>query len=160
LSTNAFCVGSSLTVPTNQTGSFDVSNAFQAYLSDANGSFLNPILIGTSANPNSIACTVPTYLPSSEDYKVMIRSSSPVVLSLGSTANLSITSPSVNLTSPLNDILNLTKTEKASQTLNATNKISGSSIVIFKSGNYVQLNPRFTAEAGTVFEAKVEDICL
>jgi len=160
LSTNSLCAGTSLTVSANQTGFFDVGNVFQAYLSDANGSFMNPVLIGTSANPDSIACTLPNYLLSSEDYKVMIRSSSPLVLSLGSTANLSITSPSVNLISPLNDMLNLTKNEKAGLTISATNKIEGLSKVTYKAGNYISLEPGFSSGAGTVFKAKIENVCL
>ncbi|MFT7420532.1 MAG: hypothetical protein ACI9QN_001457, partial [Arcticibacterium sp.] len=159
LSTNSLCVGTSLVVSANQTGSFNSGNVFRVYLSDANGGFSNPILIGTSANPNTIACTIPNYLPSSTSYKVMVRSSSPVVLSLGSTTNLSIISANVNLTSPMNDILNSTKNQQAGFAINATNKIQGSSNVTYKAGNYISLESCFSSAGGTIFKAETEKAC-
>ena len=155
------CGGGSLTVSANQTGSFNVGNVFQAYLSDANGKFGNPTLIGSSANPNTINCTIPNILTSGTNYKIMIRSSAPVVSSLATIANISITSTNVNvnLVSPTNDLLNLTKTEKASASMNATNKIFGSSNVQYKAGNQIVLQPGFSATSGTVFLAKIENVC-
>ncbi|WP_162628106.1 3-coathanger stack domain-containing protein [Arcticibacterium luteifluviistationis] len=52
-----------------------------------------------------------------------------------------------------------TRTEQAIQTINAQNKIEGSSNVIYKAGNAAILEPGFKAESGTVFSAKIEDVC-
>ncbi|WP_162628116.1 choice-of-anchor Q domain-containing protein [Arcticibacterium luteifluviistationis] len=160
LSTNVICAGANLTVSSTATGasSFNVGNMYQAFLSDENGSFTNQILIGSSANPNNIACTIPSNLTGGSNYKVIVRSSSPVVSSDAS-ASLSITSNSVSLLSPTNDILSGTQTEQAIQTINAENKISGSSNVMYKAGNAILLAPGFSTASGNVFSAKIEDVC-
>ncbi|MFT5883650.1 MAG: hypothetical protein ACI9IP_000091 [Arcticibacterium sp.] len=160
LSNNSLCAGSNLTVSANQTGTFDIENVFHAYLSDSSGSFTNPILIGTSADPDRINCTTPNYLQNSDNYSVMIRSSSPVVSSLLNTASFSITVDILDLLPKFNDIDNLTKVERAALVLIAKNKIYGNAKVKFVAGNSVLLEPGFKADAGTTFEAVVEDVCL
>ncbi|AWV99231.1 3-coathanger stack domain-containing protein [Arcticibacterium luteifluviistationis] len=160
LSTNVICAGTNLTVSSIESGvfNFNVGNVFQAYLSDENGNFGSQTLIGSSLDPANIVCSIPNNLPSGNNYKVVIRSSSPIVSSAVS-ASLSITSSSVSLLSPTNDILSGTRTEQATQTINAQNKIEGSSNVMYKAGNAVLLEPGFRAASGTVFSAKIENVC-
>ncbi len=160
LSTNTICAGTSLTVSSTASGvfSFNVGNMYRAYLSDENGNFGNQILIGSSSDPTNISCTIPNNLPSGNNYKVVVRSSSPMVSSAVS-ASLSITSSSVSLLSPTHDILSGTRTEQATQTVNAQNKISGGANVSYKAGNAVMLEPGFSAASGTVFSAKIENVC-
>ncbi len=161
LSTTVICAGASLSVSSTTTGasSFNVGNMYQVFLSDENGSFGNQILIGSSSNPNNIACTIPGNLTEGSNYKVIVRSSSPIVSSDASTS-LSITASNLSLLSPKDDILNGTQTEKAIQTINAVNKITGSSTVMYKAGNAILLAPGFSVTSGNVFSARIEDVCI
>ncbi|WP_341224393.1 3-coathanger stack domain-containing protein [uncultured Arcticibacterium sp.] len=161
LSTNAICAGANLSISASTSGvsNFNVGNMYQAYLSDVNGNFENQILIGSSSNPASISCTIPNNIAGGNNYKIKIRSSSPVVSS-ESSLSLAITSSNLNLLSPTNDILSQTQTEQAIQSINAENKIDGNSDVMYTAGNAILLAPGFSATAGNVFSANIEDVCV
>ena len=158
-STTSICVGSSLTVSTTASGTFEPGNSYQVYLSDANGSFGNATLIGTSTSPNNISCTLPNYLKSSDLYKIKVTSTAPVVTSVISSYTLSIISSDVVLSSPIDDIASGIKIQKAINTIKATNSLTGTSNSSYMSGKSVSLEPGFQADGGTVFKAQIQSVC-
>jgi len=73
------CAGANLSVPFSAAGYVDASNVFTVQLSDANGSFANPVTIG-SANSmvsGSINAIIPTTSIAGSGYKVRLVSSKP-----------------------------------------------------------------------------------
>lgn len=72
------------TVAYTTSGSFGVGNVFTAELSDANGSFTQPLAIGTGTSPMSI--TVPENLATGAGYRIRVVGSDPVTVGSSSTA--------------------------------------------------------------------------
>ncbi len=80
------CAGSTITVPYTKYGSFNgpgflnPGNKFRAQLSDANGSFANPIVIGTVTSnvSGSITATIPAALLPGSHYRIRVVSTDPV----------------------------------------------------------------------------------
>ena len=70
-----------VSVPYSITGTFNSDNVFIAYLSDANGDFTNAIPIGQIASTSSgtINAYIPANTPSGTGYRIMVKSTSPVV---------------------------------------------------------------------------------
>ncbi len=159
VSSTNICVGSSLTVSTSVTGTFGEGNSYQVYLSDANGDFGNAILIGTATSPTGINCSLPNFLKSSDQYRIKVTSTAPVVSSVISSYTLSIVSSDVLLSSPNDDLNNANKDHKAINTMQASNKIQGNASSRFTTGKSIVLKPGFQSEAGTVFEAKIQNVC-
>jgi hypothetical protein len=153
------CNEADFTVSTSATGEFSPGNVFQAYLSDENGDFSNPVVVGTSADPANISCSLPNFLKGGTGYKLKVVSTAVVVSSLPSVASLEIIVPDVQLKSPIHDLANATAVQKAGNTIRASNKISGSSNVSYTSGRYQTLEPGFEVQAGAVFKASVESVC-
>src|SRR4051812_17055127 len=56
-----FCAGSSVSVPFTITGSFNTGNIFTVQLSDASGSFANPVVLDTLSS--TTAATISTVIP-------------------------------------------------------------------------------------------------
>ncbi|MCR9066623.1 MAG: hypothetical protein NXI00_21800, partial [Cytophagales bacterium] len=159
VSSTNICVGSSLTVSTSVTGTFGEGNSYQVYLSDANGDFGNAILIGTATSPTGINCSLPNFLKSSDQYRIKVTSTAPVVSSVISSYTLSIVSSDVLLSSPNDDLNNANKDHKAINTMQASNKIQGNASSRFTTGKSIVLKPGFQSGAGTVFEAKIQNVC-
>lgn len=95
MSQNSYCTASSpfnLTVGYTKRGTFQGNNNFIAELSDANGSFASPIVIGSvhSKNSGAINCTIPGNLPAGNFYSIRIRSTNPVFTGITSGHLLSI----------------------------------------------------------------------
>ena len=65
-------------------GSLDSGNLFSVKLSDSNGSFGNETTIGSSAT-SLIVATIPTSLPTANQYRIRVVASSPAVASAPST---------------------------------------------------------------------------
>jgi type IX secretion system substrate protein len=82
LASNSYCSGGSIGVSYTAYGNFSVSNIFSAELSDASGSFLNPVVIGTlnSSTSGTINATIPsgTGTSSGTSYKVRVKSTVPL----------------------------------------------------------------------------------
>ena len=100
LSQNAYCTGSSsfdLTVGYTKRGTFQGNNNFIAELSDGNGNFASPVIVGSvhSKNSSSIVCTIPANLPAGNYYSIRIRSTNPVYTGITSGHLLSIQSCSL-----------------------------------------------------------------
>ena len=104
VSPTSYCSGTSVSVPFNITGTFNSGNVFTAQLSDASGSFVSPINIGTlnSTVAGTIFGTIPAYVLSGTAYRIRVISSSPAITGADNGSDLTIT--------PFPAITNMTKT--------------------------------------------------
>ncbi|MCU0324868.1 MAG: YDG domain-containing protein [Spirosomaceae bacterium] len=100
------CEQSSLSLPfviNNET--FNSGNIFTAQLSDANGSFANPVSIGTlsSLNSGTINATIPANTVTGTGYRIRIVSSIPTIVGADNGTNLTINAkpskPTINASS-------------------------------------------------------------
>ncbi|MBV9987656.1 MAG: gliding motility-associated C-terminal domain-containing protein [Chitinophagaceae bacterium] len=78
---NSLCAHVGFNVPFTITGSFTPGNVFTAYISDANGSFANQIIVGvlSSTTAGSIPCNSPAVTYPGSKYRIRVVSSSPAV---------------------------------------------------------------------------------
>ena len=99
LSTSAFCAGASVTIPYTASVAFSVDNVFTVQLSDASGSFSNPISIGTVTDTisGSINALIPANAVAGSAYRIRVVASSPVVTGFDNGNDLSI-HPAVQFT--------------------------------------------------------------
>ncbi len=89
------CPGSSISVPYLASGIISSSNIFTAQLSDASGSFANPVTIASKqGNTNgTLAATIPLNSPAGNQYKIRIKSSLPAFTAPDNGANITINPP-------------------------------------------------------------------
>ncbi len=87
-----FCPGSAFNLNYTVTGGFNTGNIFTAELSDATGSFSNPVVIGTVSGITSgtIACTIPAATPVGNGYRIRIVASNPSFTSMDEGADIHI----------------------------------------------------------------------
>ena len=73
------CTGLSISVPYFATGILDNANVFTAQLSGSNGSFANPVNIGsiTSTSSGTISAVIPANTPNGIGYRIRVVSSRP-----------------------------------------------------------------------------------
>ena len=97
---NTICAGSTLTLPYIVSNSFGAGNVFYAQLSDLNGNFSNPSIIGSNASTvsGSISITIPPNVPIGIGYRMRIVSTNPWMEGHDNSFNISISS--LKLTSP------------------------------------------------------------
>jgi hypothetical protein len=81
LTGNFFCAGNTLNISYTATNLFNPGNAFTAQLSDARGSFTNPVIIGSvsGTSPGSIEALIPASTPAGSGYRVRVVASLPDV---------------------------------------------------------------------------------
>ncbi|MEI8278152.1 MAG: LamG-like jellyroll fold domain-containing protein [Bacteroidota bacterium] len=86
------CSGDTLHVHYAVKDTMNAGNIFTVQLSDGNGSFASPVVIGavTSTLSGMINCPVPTSTPTGTGYRVRIVSSSPYFISKDNGVNISI----------------------------------------------------------------------
>ncbi|MDW8158289.1 MAG: hypothetical protein RML72_05355, partial [Bacteroidia bacterium] len=86
------CAGSSIAISFTGRGTYNSNNVFIAELSDRNGSFLNPLQIGTltATTPGIINAFIPNNLPEGTGYRIRVVSTSPRVESNISEVPLSV----------------------------------------------------------------------
>src|SRR5258708_6593400 len=91
VSNKAPCNKDTLSVSYQADGTYNAGNIFRAELSDANGSFAAPRVIGsyTGTGNTIILCPLPDNLPGGNKYRVRVSSTNPVVT--GVTGNDSLT---------------------------------------------------------------------
>ncbi|RYE24133.1 MAG: T9SS type A sorting domain-containing protein [Sphingobacteriales bacterium] len=79
LADTILCLGDTIQVPFFTTTAFNGDNAFNAELSDINGSFDNPTVVGTtySATTSSVMAVIPPSTPRGNKYRIRLTSSSP-----------------------------------------------------------------------------------
>ncbi len=106
ISGSPFCVspssGTSVNVPFTVSGALGASNVLTAQLSDASGSFASPTNIGTLStisNSGSISATIPAGTANGTGYRIRITSSDPISTGASNTANLTVGTGPVNVTS-------------------------------------------------------------
>ncbi|MCB0696071.1 MAG: T9SS type A sorting domain-containing protein, partial [Chitinophagaceae bacterium] len=111
-----FCTGNTTQISYDVNTKYNSNNVFTAQLSDASGSFANPVAIGTrnSDTAGTISCTIPNTVGNGAGYRIRIASSSPVRYSDANVNNIrigNIDSTNISFTgnSPVceNDALNL-----------------------------------------------------
>jgi len=81
-----YCPGETVKLPYTIMGTFNSTNSFTAQLSDANGSFANPVQIGDTALKTSgfITITIPAGTAPGSNYLIRVVSSSPSTSSYAS----------------------------------------------------------------------------
>ncbi|GEO03768.1 hypothetical protein AAE02nite_14320 [Adhaeribacter aerolatus] len=94
----AYCANQTLSIPfvAAVSKNFNSDNIYTAQLSDAAGSFGNPVAIGTLSGTmlsGAINATLPNNLPTGAGYKIRVVSSSPVINGAPHDANLAIGPP-------------------------------------------------------------------
>jgi PKD repeat protein len=73
----SICPGDNFNVDYTSNGTFYFNNTYTVQLSDANGSFANPIPVGfeqSNSNSGTIPCTMPSNIPAGNGYKVRVVS--------------------------------------------------------------------------------------
>ncbi len=137
---SSFCKSSAINVPftfTNET--FISGNIFTAQLSDANGSFANPVSIGTLADVNAgtISATIPTNALNGTNYRIRVISSNPTIIGADNGTNLSINPiPAKPTITPASTTIcsgtstTLTASACTGGTLNWTGGLTGMSILV------------------------------
>lgn len=93
------CAGDTLNVNVNVIGSLNAGNTFTVELSDANGNFSTPTVIGTvnSDVSTTVACLIPLNTAAGTAYRVRALSSNPVNTTADNGFNITINNkPSVN----------------------------------------------------------------
>lgn len=97
------CPGGAITVPYTATGAFNSggiiipANQFVAQLSDASGSFANPVAIGSvqSSASGSINATIPAGTPPGSGYRIRVVSTSPSFTGAPSATSIAVGAPPV-----------------------------------------------------------------
>ncbi len=152
---NSLCAGSTFNVNFTTTGAFNPANQFDVQLSDANGTFDNPTIIGSTPAAGVAACTIPINIAVGSNYRIRVVSTNQTLTGGSNGSNLSSVTASLNLVSPTNDIAGGTTTKQASQTITATNKVLSPANTIYKAGNSILLNAGFQANSSSVFKAEI-----
>jgi hypothetical protein len=88
----SFVAGAEVTVPFSATGIFMPDNIFSVELSDNEGRFTSPQVIGTltSTEPSDILCTIPLNTLAGDAYRIRVVSSNPHVVGSPNVFNISI----------------------------------------------------------------------
>jgi hypothetical protein len=95
----SICAGTAVSVPFFITSTFVAGNVFTAQLSDAVGSFVSPVTIGTltSATAGTISALIPSGTTPGNAYQIRVVSSTPAVTGIQNSATITINSaPSAN----------------------------------------------------------------
>lgn len=95
--------GASVDVPYTATGTFNASNVFTAYLSDASGSFAAETIIGalSSTSSGTITATIPANTPSGTAYRIRVKASDPATLGTDNGSDLTVILDIPDVTPPV-----------------------------------------------------------
>ena len=88
----ALCPNSTVLVPYSAMGVFNANNVFTVQLSDANGSFANPVAIANvlSTQGGVISASIPANTPVGSGYRIRVVSSSPAAIGNDNGNNLAL----------------------------------------------------------------------
>ncbi|MEN9962947.1 MAG: hypothetical protein RL582_42, partial [Bacteroidota bacterium] len=83
-----YCGGTTVSVPYQIVGNFNAGNSFSVQLSDQNGSFSTPTVLGAlnSITSGNISALIPSGLLFGFQYKIRIVSTNPATVSLNTVA--------------------------------------------------------------------------
>jgi hypothetical protein len=89
-----FCQNQEFSIQYTLTGTYAADNTFTVQLSDINGSFSNPTVVGmiNSSISETIYCKIPSDIQSGNGYRIRIVSSNPSVIGNDNGVNLTISS--------------------------------------------------------------------
>jgi hypothetical protein len=155
LSNATICAGSNVDVTFGTTGTFNPNNQFQVQLSDKNGIFDSPVVIGSTNAAGTVSCTIPFNTPESSNYLIRVVSSNQVYAGNPTMSMLTVNPLNQNLVNPTNNYTNGTITKKAVSTVTANNQVSSPANVTYQAGNAIILNPGFEAQSSSVFKAQI-----
>jgi hypothetical protein len=98
------CPGDSLALVYSTNFRFNNNNTFTAQLSNASGSFANPVNIGSRADTagDTIWCKIPVNTPAGNSYRIRIVGSSPSSISLDNQVNIRIKAAPANFSNSSN----------------------------------------------------------
>lgn len=105
------CAGATINVPYTKFGPHNSGNVFTAQLSNASGSFVSPVNIGTRTDTaaGTIIATIPAGTPAGTGYRIRVISSSPALVAPNNGTDLTIsagtTVPVVTITVSPNDTI-------------------------------------------------------
>ncbi|MBK9449993.1 MAG: hypothetical protein IPN95_11435 [Bacteroidetes bacterium] len=87
-----FCAGQQVNVDFSITGNFVPGNVFSAELSDASGSFANPVVIGTLTDtlPATIIATIPLGQGNGSGYRIRVSASNPSTVGIANPNDFTI----------------------------------------------------------------------
>jgi len=99
LQKSGYCTTNQLQVPVLAIGTYSSGNIFTAELSDTIGNFTNPVSIGTlsSITSGNINATIPPNTPRGSQYRMRVKSTSPVLIGQDNRKDISI-NPIPNVT--------------------------------------------------------------
>jgi sugar lactone lactonase YvrE len=160
LGASTYTAAAALSVPFTITGTYSTGNVFSAQLSNAAGSFANPVVIGTlaSTTAGTISASIPAGAAVGTAYRVRVVSSGPAAIGTDNGTDFSITGvPNGLAFNGSNNYVTLASNPLATATaltFEAWVKWSGGGvwqrIFDFGSGtnNYIVLSPQAHANAG------------
>lgn len=155
LSSASLCAGSKVNVSFSTTGTFNPDNLFMVQLSQPNGSFEFPTVIGSSTTAGTVECTISVNAPESDKYLIRVVSSNQTYAG-NPTMSMIDLSPGIKyLNRAADDISSGTKTQKVSNTIIAQNKLQNAQ-VNYQAGNAIVLNSGFEVKPGAVFMAEIK----
>ncbi|MBI3521137.1 MAG: T9SS type A sorting domain-containing protein [Bacteroidetes bacterium] len=104
VSSTSVCSGNSLTVPYTINGICNSGNIFTAQLSDAAGSFVSPVSIGTisATSSGTISATIPSTVAYGTNYRIRVIASNPSQKGERSNSNILINKAPSVLSQPTN----------------------------------------------------------
>lgn len=93
IANTSFCSGQPLSIAFTTSGSFGGGNQFRLELSQGNGDFVNPTLLGTRTSAGTYSVVIPANQPTGSAYRVRVVSTNPArtsistsILQIGATA--------------------------------------------------------------------------
>lgn len=92
LGVSNLCAGSNVSISYSGDGPANAGNIFTAQLSDINGLFGSPVVIGTltATGSGTISCTIPAGATAGTNYRIRVVSSNPAIIGSNNGSNLSI----------------------------------------------------------------------
>lgn len=135
--------GANLSVPYTLTGTFTAGNTVTAELSDASGSFANPVVIGsaTSTTSGTVNATIPAGTATGTGYRIRVKTSTPALTATDNGTDIIITL-AANSISP-----------SAAETLGAN--IDGTTINVTETPTAVAREWKFTTTSGSNYQSFV-----
>lgn len=101
-----YCPGAQISIPYTVTGTFQPGNIFSAEISDSEGSFANPKVIGTrvSTTTGTLVASVPISTPAGKRYRLRLTGTRPIRIGTPNGDDIEIVANPVPTVTPLGPI--------------------------------------------------------